>query len=147
MLIRIRGTGKMKKLKILRGVLQRTGASKLLFAFLLFFLADAFVIMLAEPGIQTYGQAIWYCYSVFSTAGFGDLVTVTTLGRILSILLTVVTILVVALVTGVIVAFYNDMVSVKYKASKAEVLDELEHLDELSKEELRELSEKIRQIS
>ena len=137
----------MKKLRILKGILQKTGASKILLAFLVFFLADALVIMLVEPEIHTYGEAIWYCYSVFSTAGFGDVVAVTTIGRILSILLTIVTLLVVGLVTGVIVAFYNDMVSVKYKASKAEILDDLEHLDTLSKEELQELSEKIKKIS
>jgi voltage-gated potassium channel len=74
-------------------------------------------------------------------------VAVTPVGRVFSILLTIVTILIVALVTGVIVAFYNDLVSMKYKASKAEVLNDLEHLDELSREELKELSEKIRRIS
>ena len=137
----------MKKLKVLKAVLVRTKASELIMAFVLFFLADALVIMLVEPGIKTYGSALWYCYSVFSTAGFGDVVATTLVGRILSVLLTIVTILVVALVTGVIVAFYNDLVSMKYKASKAEILEELEHLEDLSKEELRELSEKVRRIS
>lgn len=132
---------------MLKAVLKRTQASKLIAAFVLFFLADAFVIMLAEPEIHSYGDAVWYCYAVFSTAGFGDIVAVTPVGRVFSILLTIVTILIVALVTGVIVAFYNDLVSMKYKASKAEVLNDLEHLDELSKEELKELSEKIRRIS
>ena len=139
--------GKMKRLRILKEVLKRTQASKLILAFVLFFLADAFVIMLVEPGIHTYPEALWYCYSVFSTAGFGDVVAVTIIGRILSVLLSIVTILVVALVTGVIVAFYNDLVSIRYKASKAEILSDLERLDELSKEELRELSEKIRRIA
>ena len=55
-------------------------------------------------------------------------------------------ILIVALVTGVVVAFYNDVVSMEYKASKAEVLDKLENLENLTKEELAELSERIRKI-
>lgn len=137
----------MKKLRIFRAVLVRTGASKMIAAFVLFFLAVALLIQLVEPGIRTYGQALWYCYSVFSTAGFGDVVAVTVFGRILSIFLTIVTLLVVGLVTGVIVAFYNDLVSMKYKASKAEVLNDLEHLENLSREELKDLSEKIRRIS
>ena len=137
----------MKKLKVLKAVLVRTKASELIGGFVLFFLADAFVIMLVEPEIHTYGKALWYCYSVFSTAGFGDVVAQTLVGRILSVVLTIVTLLIVGLVTGVIVAFYNDLVSMKYKASKAELLEDLEHLEDLSKEELRELSDKIRRIS
>ena len=136
----------MKRLRILKGVLKRTHADRLISGFVVFFLLDAFLIMLVEPGITNYRDAIWYCYAVFSTAGFGDLVAVTVPGRILSILLTVYTILIVALVTGVVVAFYTDVVSMEYKASKAEVLDKLERLETLSKEELSELSEKIRKI-
>ena len=71
---------------------------------------------------------------------------VTILGRILFVLITLYTILIVGLVTGVIVAFYNDMVSIKYKASMAEILDQLEHLETLSGEELADLSAKIRKV-
>ena len=136
----------MRSLRLLRGVLKRTYADRLIAGFAVFFLLDAFLIMLVEPGITNYRDAVWYCYAVFSTAGFGDFVVVTVPGRILSMLLTIYTILIVAIVTGVIVAFYNDIVSMKYKASKAEVLDKLEHLETLSKEELSELSDKIRRI-
>ena len=136
----------MRYFRILKGVLIRTRANRLIAGFVAFFLLDALLIKWVEPGITTYGDAIWYCYAVFSTAGFGDLVAVTMPGRILSILLTICTILIVALVTGVIVAFYNDVVSMQYKASKAEVLDKLEHLEELSEEELKDLSERIRKI-
>ena len=136
----------MKQLRLLKGVLKRTHADRLLAGFVIFFLADAFLVMLVEPGITNYRDAVWYCYAVFSTAGFGDFVAVTFIGRALSIALTIYTILIVALVTGVVVAFYNDTVSMKYKASKAEVLDKLENLDKLSKEELSELSDRIRKI-
>ena len=136
----------MKRFKVLKGVLKRTHTDRLIAGFVLFFLLDAFVIMLVEPKITNYRDAIWYCYAVFSTAGFGDLVAETFIGRLLSILLTVCTIMIVALVTGVVVAFYNDLVAMEYKASKAEVLDRLGHLETLSKDELAELSEKIRRI-
>ncbi|MCR5788956.1 MAG: potassium channel family protein [Lachnospiraceae bacterium] len=135
-----------KRLKILKGVLKRTYADELIAGLIGFFFLDAFVIMMLEPGINTYGDALWYCYAVFSTAGFGDFVAVTTLGRVLSILLTVLTILIVALVTGVIVAFYNDVVSMQYKASKAEILEMLQHLEDLSPEELKELSDRIKKV-
>jgi len=136
----------MKKLRVLKNVLKRTGADKIILAFVVFFFAVALVLLLVEPEIDTYGEALWYCYAVFSTAGFGDIVSVTLIGRILSVLLTILTLLVVALVTGVIVAFYNDVVSMQYKASKAELLDKLEHLEDLPKEELEQISKKIRML-
>ena len=137
----------MKRLKVLKRVLIQTRADKIIYGFVAFFLVSSFVIFLREPEIKTYWDAIWYMYAVFSTAGFGDFVAVTVLGRILSIMLTLYTILVVAVVTGVVVAFYNDLVAVRYKASKAEIQDQLEHLEDLSKEELAEISRKIRELS
>ena len=83
---------------------------------------------------------------MFSTVGFGDIIAKTIIGRILTVLLSVLTIFVVALVTGVVVAFYNDIVSMQYKAVKAEALDKLENLDKLTKEELKALSEQIKTI-
>ena len=136
----------MKLLRILRGVLKRTHADKLIIFFVLFFFADAFLIMLVEPGMSKYENALWYCYDIFSTVGSGDYVAVTVPGRILSVLLTILTLLVVALVTGVIVAFYNDLVSMQYKAAKADILDKLEHLEDLSKDELKDLSARIRKV-
>lgn len=67
-------------------------------------------------------------------------------GRIITAVLSVLTIFVIALVTGVVVAFYNDVVSMQYKATKAEALEKLEHLDTLSKEELKALSEQIKTV-
>ncbi len=136
----------MKRLRLLRSVLKRTNADKLITGFAVFFLLAAFLIMLVEPGITNYRDAVWYCYAIFSTAGFGDFVAETIPGRAISIFLTVYTILIVAIVTGVVVAFYNDLVAMKYKASKAELLDKLENLETLSKEELSELSDKIKKI-
>ena len=127
-------------------MLKRTRADKLILGFAVFFFACAVVLLLVEPEINTYGEALWYCYAVFSTAGFGDIVSVTFVGRILSVVLTILTLLVVALVTGVIVAFYNDMVAMQYKASKAELLGKMEHLEDLTKEELKQISEKIRKL-
>lgn len=136
----------MRKLKVLKQILKKTNADKLIAGFVAFFLVEALIILLVEPDIKTYWDAIWYLYAVFSTAGFGDLVAVTVIGRILSILLTIYTLLIVAIVTGVVVAFYNDLVAMRYKASKAEIQDQLEHLETLSKEELAELSRKIRNL-
>ena len=136
-----------KRVRILARVLKETNADRLILSFIFFLFIIAFLIMLVEPGINTYGDALWYCYAVFSTCGFGDFAAATPIGRILSILITISGIFVVALVTGVVVAFFNEVVAMKYKASKAEILDQLSHLDTLSKEELEALSKKVRSLT
>ena len=118
----------MKKLRILWGILKRTRADHILLGFVLFLLADAAVIRLVEPDIHRYGDALWYCYAVISTAGFGDIVTVTLIGKICSVLLTIYTIFVVAIVTGVVVNFYTQLVEMQQKETLAMFMDKLERL-------------------
>ena len=131
----------MKQLRILKSVLVRTHTHKILFSYLVFVFLDALVIYLADPAIPTYGDSLWYCYAVISTAGFGDVVATTVIGRIASVLLTIYSILVIALITGVIVNFYNQLIQVKQKETLTAFADKIQRLPELSHDELVELSE------
>ena len=134
----------MKKLRILRSVLKKTKADKIILSFVIFLFISAFIILLVEPDITRYGDALWYCYAVFSTIGFGDIVATTLVGRIISALITVYALFQVAVVTGVVVSFYNGCVEAQFKESKEAFLDKLQRLDELSKEELEEIAKKAR---
>ena len=136
----------MRRLKVLAGILKRTRADKILVGFIVFLFAVAAVIELAEPDINRYGDALWYCYAVISTAGFGDVVAVTFIGKICSVLLTVYAIFVTAIVTGVVVNFYTQMVEMQRKETIAMFMDQLERLPELSKEELESISQKVRKL-
>ena len=136
----------MKKLKILWGILRHTHADRILLGFVLFLLADAAIIQIVEPDINRYGDALWYCYAVISTAGFGDIVAVTLIGKTCSVLLTIYTLFVVAIVTGVVVNFYTQMVEMQRKETLAMFMDKLERLPELSREELENISEKVRKF-
>ena len=134
----------MKKLKVLKSVLKQTNAGSILLSFLIFVFIAAFIILLAEPDITRYQDALWYCYVNLFTIGFGDIVPMTIVGRIVSVLLTVYATVVIAVVTGVVVAFYNESITRNFKESKSMVMDQLEHLPDLSKEELRDLSQRIK---
>ena len=136
----------MKKIKVLWLILKRTKADRILYGFFLFLFAAAGIIQLAEPDITRYGDALWYCYAVISTAGFGDVVAVTFLGKICSVLLTVYSIFVVAIVTGVVVNFYSQLVEMHDRETLTIFMDKLEHLPDLSKEELETISQKIKQL-
>ena len=136
----------MKRLKLLWIILKRTKATQIILGFVLFIFANAAVIRLVEPNINRYGDALWYCYAVISTAGFGDFVTVTFIGIICSILLTIYAIFVIAIVTGVVVNFYTQMVEMQRKETLIMFMDKLERLPELSKEELESISRKVREF-
>jgi hypothetical protein len=56
-----------------------------------------------------YTNALWYCFAVVTTIGFGDMTAVSTIGRVLSVILGVYGIVVVALITSIIVNFYGEM--------------------------------------
>ncbi len=134
----------MKKLRILSTVLKKTKADKIVLGFAIFLFVCAFIIMLAEPDITRYGDALWYCYAVFSTIGFGDIVATAFVTKVLSVLITVYALFAVAVVTGVVVSFYNGCVEQQFKDSKTAFLDKLQRLPELSKEELESIAEKAK---
>ena len=67
--------------------------------------------------------------------------------RVLSIFLSICSILIIAVVPGVITSYYVESTKLRADESSAKFLDDLEHLPELSKEELAELSEKVKKFN
>ena len=72
-----------------------------------------------EPNMGSFPDALWYCFAIVTTIGFGDLTAVTAFGRVLSVILGAYGIIVVALITSIIVNFYGEM-----KASPEEGSDD-----------------------
>ena len=136
----------MKKLKILKRILKQTGADKMLLSFLGVIMLSAFLIWIWEPEIHTLGDAVWYCYAVITTIGFGDILVHTPVARIVSIFLSIYAILIIAIITGVVVNFYIHLVEMRNKDTLTRFLDRLEHLPELEKEELEEISEAVKKF-
>ena len=61
-------------------------------------------------------------------------------------MVTVYSLIVIAVITGVIVNYYMQMLELKNKETLAAFLDRLEHLPELSEKEIAELSEKVKKF-
>jgi voltage-gated potassium channel len=136
----------MKKLRILRMVLHKTKADRLVLGFVVFLLVVSGILWAVEPGMTTYREALWYCYAIISTSGFGDFVAVTFVGRVCSILVTIYAIFVIGIVTGVVVSYFQQTVQVQFEESKMAFLDKLERLPELSKEEREAMAAKARKL-
>ena len=112
--------------------------------FVAFMLLTALVIWVCEPEINTYREALWYCFTVVSTIGFGDVVVHTSISRSLSVVLSLYAVVTLAIFTGVIVNYYTQLVELRQQESLAVIMDKLEQLPELSRQELEQLSDQIR---
>ena len=136
----------MKRVRILRRVLRETGADRIWQTFLAVFFLSALLVWKLEPEIETYGEALWYCYAVVTTIGFGDIIVQHILSRIISILLSLYAVVVFAIITGVIVNYYNRITELKQKETLTALIEKLERLPELSQAELEEISRRVKEI-
>ena len=136
----------MNKYPILRKVIKATGVHRVALVFVAFFLLGALIILFAEPHIKSYGDACWYCFCLVSTCGFGDIVVTSPVSRIVSVLLSCYAVVVIAVIVGVVVNLYSKMIEMRMRGSLTEVVDRLEHLSDLSKEELDDISDRVRKL-
>jgi hypothetical protein len=96
------------KMDVLRKIMRKTYAAEILFGMLLLIVAFSIVLPQFDPGIPSFADALWYCFAVVTTIGFGDFTTATLPGRAISVVLGLYGIIVVALITSIIVNFYNE---------------------------------------
>jgi len=143
---KVSGEKTLKKLKMLKAIMKMTHADKLLISYVVFLVIGSFLIMLTDPTINTFGNALWYCYTMGVTIGFGDLVVTTVFAKVISVLISLYTILIVGMIPAIVVSYYLEVVKLREKETSTHFLYKLEHLSELSKEELEELSEKVKKF-
>lgn len=135
----------MKKSRVLLDVLKTTKTDKIVISFIGFVFLCALGVWIVEPTITSYVDALWFCFTSFTTIGFGDIVVTTLLGKAITVVLCLYGIFVVALIPGVVVSYYTETLKMKTDESLVVFLDKLQRLPELSKEELEEISIKAKQ--
>lgn len=136
----------MKKLRTLGFILRQTKADRILLGFVGFLFLAALLIWVTDPNIDRYGDALWYCFSAATTIGFGDVTAVSFLAKLITVVLSCYAVIAIAIVSGVVVNFYTQILAAKQKATVTSFVERLQHLPELSREELTELSEQAREF-
>ncbi len=137
---------RFKRLRIFRNILVETRVDHILETYIGFVLVSALIIWVTEPGITRFLDALWYCYAVISTAGFGDVVVTTLLPKIISVLVTIYSTIVIALLTGVIVNYYTEILNRRREKTLEALIDKLERLPELPPEELEIIADQVKRF-
>ena len=122
--------------------LKKTDAIKIVINYIVICFIAALVLKFVDPNIKTYGEGLWYCFVASYTIGFGDIVVTTAIGKIITFIVVVHGMFVFAIMTGLIITYYNDFVNYRKYHKVEAFLDELESLPDLSKEELIKVKEK-----
>ena len=110
-------------------ILRKTYAIEILYGLIILIIATALMLSILEPSITNIGDALWYCFAIVTTIGFGDFAATSVIGRILSVVLGIYGIIVVALITSIIVNFYNETKKENDDKIIKEEIDKLEHND------------------
>jgi voltage-gated potassium channel len=97
-----------------------------------------------DPDIKDLSDALWFTFETATTIGYGDLLVNSVIGRALTVILSLYSIAIVAIFTGVIAGFYVKLVKIKTRNSARKFLSDLERLPEMSKEELEDLAERAK---
>ena len=127
-------------------VIRAAGLVPWTIAFAVLFAVATIVVAQVEPGVGSLTNAAWLMFQVVTTIGLGDFTCSTLIGRIAAIALSVYSVFFLALITGAVVAYCGERMSQRRDASVAAFIDQLEHLPELSHDELVDLSEKVKRI-
>ena len=97
------------KVKVLFKIILSTFSLEVLFGLLVMIVCFSLVFMSSiEPSINNFGEALWYCFAVVTTIGFGDITATSLVGRILTVILGMYGLVVVAVITSIVVNFYNE---------------------------------------
>ena len=97
------------KVKVLFKIILSTFSLEVLFGLLVMMVCFSLVFMSPiEPSITNFGEALWYCFAVVTTIGFGDITATSLVGRILTVILGMYGLVVVAVITSIVVNFYNE---------------------------------------
>ena len=133
------------QIRTLADVVRQAGFARITGLLLIFYLLCSTAVWLSEPTTLTFGDGLWFSFETVSTIGFGDIPAETPVARGITVILSVISIFYIAMLTGVAVNYCNTLIKLRQKDTMARFMDDLEHLEELDRDELADLSRRVRE--
>src|SRR5574344_187962 len=136
--------------KVLYSVLKATHLFPILIGFIIYYFVMTTIIYFVArapelSNISNYGDAMWFTFASIFTIGYGDIWVSSVLGRILTVLLVIYGVFIIALIPAITVAYIQEVFNRRKEMTSSMFLEQLTSLDTLSKDELKELSNKVKE--
>lgn len=110
------------QLSTIKNIIKKTFAGEILIGLVFLVVSFSFVFVVSEG--MKFTDALWYCFAVVTTIGFGDVTVKDPISRIVSVILGAYGIVVVALITSIIVNFYNETKLINKQEDDEEEVEE-----------------------
>ncbi|WP_233785917.1 potassium channel family protein [Planococcus halotolerans] len=147
--IRLLGIGS-RFFKPVYGVLQTNGLDKLLIVTMILLFLIPIPVIIVEPAINTFPDALWWAIVTTTTVGYGDISPTTGLGRILAVVLMLVGIGIIGTFTSAITSYLskeNKMTHDKKVLQILQTIEEIEEFDEKDAELIQLYLERKKMVS
>ncbi len=134
----------MFRLRMVGHIIKDAGLRPLTLAFTCLFALCGLAVFALDPNVGSLGDALWFCYQAISTIGFGDIPVTNVAARAVTVILSLCSIFYLAVITGAVVNACAELAAARRKENLMQFMDQLEHVDELSREELADLAQQVR---
>ncbi|ANU09891.1 ion transporter [Planococcus antarcticus DSM 14505] len=117
-------------------LLKTNGLDKILIVAMVLLFIIPIPIVLLEPSINTFGDALWWAVVTTTTVGYGDISPETPIGRILAVVLMLVGIGIIGTLTSAITSFFGNKNEANHDKKILNVIQSIEEIENLTKEDI-----------
>lgn len=134
-IIRLLGIGS-RFLKPIYSILKTNGLDKLLMVAIILLFIVPIPIVLVEPSINTFSDALWWAIVTTTTVGYGDISPTTPLGRVLAVVLMLIGIGIIGTFTSAITSYFSKQNELSKDKQVLKVIHSIEEIENLTTEDI-----------
>lgn len=128
-------------------ILKQTKTLRFLSSFSVVFIICTILLRILDPkSLPTYADALWFGFMTVTTIGFGDFTVVTIPARLVTVFLGIYGIFATGFICGVGASWLFEKVRERKNESVSYMVYQLEHLDDLSEEQIADLKNSIQKL-
>lgn len=134
--IRLLGIGS-HFIKPIYSILKTNGLDKLLTITVIMLFLIPIPIIIVEPSINTFSDALWWAIVTTTTVGYGDISPETPIGRVLAVTLMLMGIGLIGTLTSSITSYFSKEKELSHDKKVLQIVHSIENVDNLTKEDLQ----------